>query len=132
MDLVVFFEAFMLVCFGFSWPINLIKNIKLKSAKPMNLPFTLLILVGYIAGITKLAIKYTSTIYLEYIFYIYLINFIFVAANVFVYFYNRTLDAKRAKEQVSEVITETAPVAEDAQEEVATQTANAEEVKENE
>ena len=98
----------------------------------MNLPFTLLILVGYIAGITKLAIKYTSTIYLEYIFYIYLINFIFVAANVFVYFYNRTLDAKRAKEQVSEVITETAPVAEDAQEEVATQTANAEEVKENE
>ncbi len=108
MDLVVFFEAFMLVCFGFSWPINLIKNIKLKSAKPMNLPFTLLIFVGYIAGITKLAIKYTATIYAQYIFYIYLLNFIFVAANIFVYFYNRRLDKIAAANQVTEEVKEEA------------------------
>ena len=35
-------EAGMLICFGFSWPINLYKNIKVRSAKGMSLPFILL------------------------------------------------------------------------------------------
>ena len=45
-------ETIMLICFGLSWPISLVKNIKLKSAKSMNVQFTLLIIVGYLAGIT--------------------------------------------------------------------------------
>ena len=39
-------EAIMLICFGLSWPVSLIKNIKAKSAKSMNIYFTLLIIVG--------------------------------------------------------------------------------------
>ena len=45
-------EAFMLICFGLSWPMSLYKNIKAKTAKSMSLQFTLLIIIGYIAGIT--------------------------------------------------------------------------------
>ena len=31
-----FLEAFMLICFGLSWPINVMKNIKAKTAKNMR------------------------------------------------------------------------------------------------
>ena len=42
-------ETAMLICFGCSWPINLVKNYKCRSAKGMSLPFILLLMVGYIA-----------------------------------------------------------------------------------
>lgn len=44
-------ETAMLICFGCSWPINLVKNYKCRSAKGMSLPFILLLIVGYVAGI---------------------------------------------------------------------------------
>ena len=44
-------EAIMLICFGLSLPISLIKNVKAKSAKNMSFRFILLIIIGYIAGI---------------------------------------------------------------------------------
>ena len=45
-------ETVMLVCFGFSWPLNVMKAYKAKTAKGTSLPFILLIVAGYIAGIT--------------------------------------------------------------------------------
>ena len=45
-------ESTMLICFGLSWPMNLAKNIKAKSARNMSLQFILLIITGYIAGIS--------------------------------------------------------------------------------
>ena len=44
-------ETLMLVCFGFSWPLNVMKAFKAKTAKGTSLPFILLIVAGYIAGI---------------------------------------------------------------------------------
>ena len=46
------FETVMLVCFGLSWPLNVIKAYKARTAKGTSLPFILLIITGYIAGIT--------------------------------------------------------------------------------
>ena len=51
-------EAIMLVCFGLSWPMSVIKNIKAKSAKNMSLKFILLICFGYVAGITAKIINH--------------------------------------------------------------------------
>ena len=45
-------ETVMLVCFGFSWPLNVTKAYKAKTAKGTSLPFILLVIVGYVAGIT--------------------------------------------------------------------------------
>ena len=45
-------ECIMLICFGFSWPMNAVKHWKARTAKSTSLPFIILILVGYIAGIT--------------------------------------------------------------------------------
>ncbi len=40
------FETVMLVCFGLSWPLNVIKAFKARTAKGTSLPFLLLIITG--------------------------------------------------------------------------------------
>lgn len=90
------FEAVMLICFGFSWPINLYKNIKVRSAKGMSLPFILLIVVGYIFGIAaKIVGHCTGAAPLNYVFAVYIINLIMVSMNIIVYFINKHYDARR-------------------------------------
>ena len=87
-------EATMLICFGFSWPMSVYKNIKAKTAKSMSLPFILLIVTGYIAGIA--AKLWTNTI--NYVLVVYVLNLLIVSSNVVVYFINRRYDkaAERA------------------------------------
>ena len=82
------FESIMLICFGLSWPMSVVKNIKARTAKSMSLPFILLIITGYIAGITAKIISKNFT----YVLAIYILNLIFVSANLVVYFINRRYD----------------------------------------
>ena len=88
------FESVMLICFGLSWPMSVVKNIRAHSAKAMSLPFILLIIVGYIAGITA---KICSGNY-SYVLLIYVLNLAFVATNLVVYFINRRSDRRRSAE----------------------------------
>lgn len=94
-------ESTMLICFGLSWPMNLAKNIKARSAKNMSLQFILLIITGYIAGIS--AKIYTHRF--NYVLIVYLLNLVVVSANVVVYFINsrydrqaQTMNAKQSRE----------------------------------
>ena len=84
-------EATMLVLFGISWPFNLMKSIKSKSTKGKSLLFLCLIDLGYIAGITS---KFVSTTFVWetdwWVFMIYVINFLFVSADLIMYFINRS------------------------------------------
>lgn len=82
------FESIMLICFGLSWPMSVVKNVKARTAKSMSLPFILLIITGYIAGITAKIISKNFT----YVLAIYILNLIFVSANLVVYFINRRYD----------------------------------------
>lgn len=92
------FEAGMLICFGFSWPINLYKNYKVRSAKGMSLPFILLIVAGYILGIcAKLIGHVTGVAPLNYVFAVYIINLLMVSANIVVYFINKRHDMRAGK-----------------------------------
>lgn len=91
-------EAGMLICFGISWPINLYKNIKVRSAKGMSLPFILLIVVGYLFGIgAKLVGHFSGVAPLNYVFAVYIFNLIMVSGNIIVYFINRRYDAGSAR-----------------------------------
>lgn len=83
-------ETIMLICFGFSWPMSVYKNIKAKSAKAMSLGFILMITLGYIAGIT--AKIYANKF--NYVLAVYIINLIMVGANIVVYFINKGYDRK--------------------------------------
>lgn len=83
-------ETVMLVCFGFSWPLNVIKAYRAKTAKGTSLPFILLIITGYVAGI--LAKLMTGQI--NYVLVAYLLNLAIVFLNIIVYFRNLALDKK--------------------------------------
>ena len=85
------FETVMLVCFGFSWPLNVIKAYKAKTAKGTSLPFILLIITGYIAGISAKLISGQ----INYVLIAYILNLTIVSLNVIVYFRNVSLDKKR-------------------------------------
>ena len=87
-------ETVMLVCFGFSWPLNVIKAYKAKTAKGTSLPFIMLIIIGYIAGISAKLI----TGQINYVLIAYILNLAIVSLNVIVYFRNVSLDKKRLQE----------------------------------
>lgn len=90
-------EIVMLVAFGVSWPISLIKNIKSRSTKGVSILFYFLILVGYIAGIIS---KFTNEAYMAsintkwYVLIFYFFNFTVVGLNIIVYFRNKAIEAK--------------------------------------
>ena len=84
-------ETVMLVCFGFSWPLNVMKAYKAKTAKGTSLPFILLIVAGYIAGITAKVI----TDQINYVLIAYIVNLAIVSLNIVIYFRNVSLDKKR-------------------------------------
>ena len=90
MEIAPILETIMLVCFGFSWPMNLIKAYKARTAKSTSLPFILLIITGYIAGISA---KIASG-NLNYVLIAYLLNLAIVSLNLVVYFRNVALDKK--------------------------------------
>ena len=83
-------ETIMLVCFGFSWPLNVIKAYKARTTKGTSLPFILLIITGYIAGISAKIISHQ----INYVLAAYIINLAIVSLNVIVYFRNATLDKR--------------------------------------
>lgn len=84
-------ETVMLICFGFSWPLNVIKAYKAKTAKGTSLPFILLIIIGYIAGIAAKVI----TGQINYVLIAYIVNLAIVSLNIAIYFRNVSLDKKR-------------------------------------
>ncbi len=83
-------ETIMLVCFGLSWPINLMKAYKAGTAKGTSLPFILLIITGYIAGISAKLVSGQ----INYVLIAYIINLVVVSLNLCVYFRNSALDKK--------------------------------------
>ena len=87
-------ESVMLICFGISWPVNVCKNIRARTAKSMSLPFILLILSGYVAGIAAKLLSGT----VNYVLVSYVFNLVVVSLNVVIYFINRGYDKKAAAE----------------------------------
>ena len=99
-------ETMMLVCFGLSWPISVIKNVKARTAKNMSLKFTLLIIAGYICGISAKILNGTF----NYVLVVYFINLIAVSCNVVVYFVNKKYDKEEALRNAQKEVTGQAAV----------------------
>lgn len=96
MELAHLFEALMLVCFGFSWPLNVIKAYKARTAKGTSLAFIILIITGYVAGITAKVINHQF----NYVLAVYFLNLAIVMCNIFVYIRNKSLDRKAKNKNI--------------------------------
>lgn len=89
------FEVLMIVLFGISWPMNIIKSLKSKTAKGKSLIFLLLILFGYVFGIVGKFVNNDIT----YVLVFYFINFFMVLFDVVLYFRNSYLDKVKENEK---------------------------------
>ena len=93
-----FLEVVMVVSFGASWPLNVMKSYKARTTKGKSLPFLCLIFFGYIAGIASKLLNeaYMASIASKwYVLFFYVLNLIMVLLNLAVYFRNRRLDNQR-------------------------------------
>ena len=96
------FEVIMIVSFGASWPLNVMKSYRARTTKGKSLAFLLLIFFGYIAGIISKLINdaYMASIAQKwYVLFFYVLNLIMVGTDLLLYARNKRLDAARAKEQ---------------------------------
>lgn len=90
-------EIIMIVSFGFSWPMNVIKSYKARTTKGKSLSFLCLIFFGYIAGIAS---KLTNEAYMAafsqkwYVLFFYVLNLIMVGTDLCLYYRNSKLDKK--------------------------------------
>ena len=88
-------EVIMIVSFGASWPLNVLKSYRARTTKGKSLAFLLLIFFGYIAGIAS---KLVSDTYMAsigqkwYVLFFYVLNFVMVGADLCMYVRNRKLD----------------------------------------
>ena len=85
------FEILMIVSFGLSWPINVLKSYKARTTKGKSLFFLILIFIGYIFGITS---KIIGESYAWYVMFFYVLNLIMVGLDLIMYIRNYRLDKK--------------------------------------
>ena len=91
-------EIVMIVSFGISWPMNVIKSYRARTTKGKSLVFLLLIFFGYSAGIAS---KFVNADYMAsiaekwYVLFFYILNLIMVGTDLCMYVRNYRLDQKR-------------------------------------
>ena len=95
-------EVLMIVSFGASWPLNVLKSYRARTTKGKSLGFLCLILFGYVAGITS---KLVNEAYMAsfaqkwYVLVFYCINFVMVFTDLALYFRNLRIDRRAEKEK---------------------------------
>ena len=90
-------EIVMVVSFGASWPLNVMKSYKARTAKGKSLSFLCMLFFGYIAGIAS---KLINDVYMAafsekwYVLFFYVLNLLMVGTDIVLYFRNKALDKK--------------------------------------
>ncbi len=84
-------EIIMVVSFGASWPLNVMKSYRARTTKGKSLAFLVLIFFGYIAGIVS---KLTADSFKWYVLFFYVLNLIMVGIDLILYYRNYQLDKK--------------------------------------
>ena len=92
MDIVQLCEIGMLLAFGVSWPFNISKSWRSRTAKGKSLGFELIIVFGYCIGVLGKFITFRRTGVLPYSTWFYLADIAMVVIDIVLYFRNRALD----------------------------------------
>lgn len=85
------FEILMIVSFGISWPINVMKSIKTKSTKGKSIFFLIMIFLAYVFGIIS---KVTAPVFKWYVAIFYILNLIMVGCDIILYIINYRRERK--------------------------------------
>ena len=92
------FETVMLICFGLSWPFNIAKSLKSRTAKGKSLQFEICIVIGYLFGIAG---KFISG-NVSYVLVVYVLDVLMVSVDIILTLRNMALDrlAERKKKEI--------------------------------
>ena len=93
-ELAELFELLMVLCFGISWPISIIKTLKTKCVSGKSPLFIMFIILGYIFIIISKLISGN----IQYEFYFYWLNLSMTSFDLFLQFYYRRKE-KLAKQK---------------------------------
>ena len=88
------FEAGMLICFGFAWPISLVKAWKSRSTGGKSWLFSAVVILGYIFGITHKILNSRDIVMVLYV-----INMLMVTGDLLLWFRNRKFEKEAEKAQ---------------------------------
>lgn len=97
-------ETLMVVCFGISWPLNIIKAWKSRTAKGTSILFYSFIFIGYIfALVGKFVLirlhapnPWYETVH-WYVMFFYILNILMVSTGILIYIRNKMLDRTMLK-----------------------------------
>ena len=84
-------EAGMLTCFGLSWPFNIAKSLRSRTAKGKSVAFEVLIITGYLCGLVGKFILGD----LSYVVLYCIADILMVATDLVLTLRNRRLDRER-------------------------------------
>ena len=87
-------EILMVVCFGFSWPMNVRKSYLARTTKGKSLGFLIMICIGYVCGIAS---KIIGGSFKWYVMFFYVLNLCMVLLDVAMYARNYRLDQANKK-----------------------------------
>ena len=82
------FETIMLLCFGASWPFNIAKSLRSRTAKGKSIYFELCIIVGYLSGVIGKLVSGNIT----YVLAVYVLDICMVSIDLALTLRNRRLD----------------------------------------
>jgi hypothetical protein len=86
------FETIMMLCFGISWPFNIAKSLKSRTAKGKSLLFETCVIVGYVCGLIGKFIGGNVT----YVVAVYILDLVMVSTDFCLTLRNRKLDRQAA------------------------------------
>ncbi len=95
MDIVQLCEIGMLIAFGFSWPFNISKSLRSRTAKGKSVTFEFIVVFGYLVGVLGKLITYSRTGVWAYSIWFYFADIAMVSIDIVLYFRNRKLDRLR-------------------------------------
>lgn len=87
MNMISIFEIIMLICFGLSWPVAIIKTLRSKTVKGVSSLFYWFVFIGYVAGtIHKIIFNFDLVIIL------YIANCLMVGTQIVLYYFYKRKD----------------------------------------
>ena len=92
MEIYELLEVCMVVAFGCSWPVNVIKSWRMRTTKGKSLAFLVLIFMGYLLGITG---KILAPSCKWYVLFFYILNSVMVGVDLLLYVRNWRLDRQK-------------------------------------
>ena len=93
------FETLMLICFGVSWPFNIAKSLKSRTAKGKSLQFELCVVIGYLFGICGKIVSGNIT----YVLVVYALDVTMVTIDIILTLRNMALDRMAEKKKAKEL-----------------------------